>query len=463
MNAFLILPTQLFANPGIDEYKCYIVEHPVYFDMYKYHKAKLIMHRYTMKKYYKYLKSKHIDCSYLESGHESIFKKHKQVVTYDPVDHFVAHDLNNLAKKYKTELIYIDNPGWISGSLDFKGARIQTNFYRWQRLRLGIFTNRMNPLTYDNENRKPFDEQALKNVDLHVEHENNDAEYHSAVNYVKSKYPSNPGEPIYWLPGDYEGAKKHLKKFFKYRLNDFGPYEDAINPDVMFGYHAVISPLLNIGLLTPDYIISEVLKIYKSYPFGSIEGFIRQIIGWREYTRLVYVHDGPVYGNRFGAKKPLPRSWYSKQKGESMIEKLITKTWEYGYLHHIERLMLVANFMTLAQFKPSDCYDWFMCAFLDSYHVFMETNLLGMSMNVVEKKKPHQLKLNWKITENEWPKSNSYMTQRMYICSSNYIRKMGWKLDKKDAEMIDKMYHDFLKRNKSKLTRHYPGALSVKN
>lgn len=464
MVAFIILPTQLFYHKKFGNEECYLVEHPVYFTKYRYHKAKLVMHRYTMKKYYNHLKDGGVNCHYVEGNYGEIFKKHKKIVTYDPHDHYVAHDLNTLAKKNKVELEYITNPGWIDGSLDYNGGRVQTNFYRWQRVRLNLFPKKMDPLTYDSENRKPFSTDALKRVDSHVEWDNShDEEYNSAVKYVNKHFAFNPGESYYWLPGDHQSAVKHLHNFFKYRLKDFGAYEDAINPDVMFGFHSVLSPLINIGLLTPDYIIDEVKKIYKDYPFASIEGFVRQIIGWREYCRMIYTHDGPVTGNRFNAKKPLPRSWYKEQNGDSIIEKLITKVWKYGYLHHIERLMVVANFMTLSQFRPTDCYDWFMCAFLDSYHVFMETNLYGMAMNVVDKKKKYKIeKLNWQTSDTNWPQSNSYMTNRMYICSSNYIKKMGWKLNPQETAMFDKLYRNFVSRNSSKLVRQYPGALGVK-
>ena len=460
MSIFIILPNQLYEKlpKGYTEY--YLIEHPVFFVMYKYNKAKLLMHRYTMKLY----NNRFPECKYINynKDYRQLFQRYKNITTYDPVDHYVANDFNCLAKKYKSTLKYITNPGWIDGSLEYKGGRVQTNFYKWQRQRLKLFPNKMNPLIYDAENRKPVSDEVLPLVDSHVETKHNDVEYNAAVKYVSKHFASNPGTLNYWLPADHSSAKKHLQNFFKYRLKHFGTYEDAINPDVMFGFHSVISPLLGIGLLTPTYVIDEVKQL-KGYPFNSIEGFIRQIIGWREYCRLIYVQTGPVYGNRFKAHKPLPISWYKDCKDDNIIGQLINKTWEYGYLHHIERLMLIGNFMTLSQFKPEDCYKWFMCAFLDSYHVFMETNLYGMAMNVVDNSKaPYKLPPNWKTSDKKYPKQSQYMTNRLYICSSNYIKKMGWKLSDDDKKMFDDLYHVFVKRNLNKTIRYFPGGLAVR-
>lgn len=461
---FIILPNQLYSK--LPKYnKIYLIEHPMFFTMYKYHKAKLIMHRYTMQLYYK----KFPECTYLDynKDYRQIFQRHKHITCYDPVDHYIANDFNTLAKRHGVTLTYLHSPGWIEGSTEYTGGRIQTNFYRWQRKRLKIFPNKMNPLVYDAQNRQAFDPKVLPLTDKHVEIENHDYSYTNAVKYVNKHFHSNPGEAHYWLPGDHVGATRQLHNFFKYRFKHFGTYEDAINPDVMFGFHSVISPLLNIGLLTPMQIVNEVIKVHKSYPFNAVEGYIRQIIGWREYCRLVYVQDGPVYGNRFGATKPLPKYWYHETKSEpEIINQLISKTWKYGYLHHIERLMVIGTYMTFKGFKPSDCYDWFMSAFLDSYHVFMETNLYGMSMNVVDKSKsfkaPYKLPPNWRISPTKYPKQKVYMTPRMYICGSNYIKKMGWKLSPEDAEEFDDLYKGFIKRHLNKKIRYFPGGLTVK-
>jgi deoxyribodipyrimidine photolyase-related protein len=220
-----------------------------------------------MKLYHK----KFPQCQYLSfnKNYTKIFQLHKNIQCYDPVDHYIANDFNCLAKRYKVNLEYINNPGWIEGSLDYPGGRVQTNFYKWQRKRLGLFTNRMNPLTYDTQNRKPFNDKVLPLVDDHVELEHHDYEYTAAVKYVNKNFAHNPGEASYWLPGDHKEAIKQLHNFFKYRLKYFGDYEDAINQDVMFGFHSVLSPLINIGLLTPDQIINEVVKVYKNYPFNN--------------------------------------------------------------------------------------------------------------------------------------------------------------------------------------------------
>jgi len=470
MPAFIILPTQLYYKKLPTTYNYFLIEHPVHFLYHNYNKAKLLMHRYTMRKYYKHVKKtnkiQYIDVN--SHGIEDIFKKHKEITTYDPVDHYVTDHFVTLAKKYKCTIKFTASPGWIDGSISYNGGRVQTNFYRWQRTRLNLFPNKMNPLTYDDQNRDPFDD--LSKVDKGVVMKHSDEEYKSAISYVKKNFPNNPGNCEYWLPSDHQEAVNHLHKFFKHRFHDFGQYEDAIHPDVMFGYHSVMSPIINIGLLTPDFIISEVKKVYKKYPFQSVEGFIRQIIGWREYCRFIYCTDGPMYGNRFGASKPLPKYWYDESKSQApkIILDLISKSWDIGYLHHIERLMIISNFLTYTEIRPDHCYKWFMSAFLDSYHVFMDTNLYGMAMDVVNKSKkyqcPYRLPKNWNIykdlTKSNKPSKN-YMSNRMYICSSNYIKKMGWPISKDDANIFDELYRKFVKKNKKYLLSNYANSRNV--
>lgn len=466
MTAFIILPNQLFDIKLDGGFKYYLIEHPVFFTMHPYNKAKLVMHRYTMKKY---AKTRNVYYMEFDEKYQDIFKKYKKIITYDPVDHFIADDFNTLAKSHHCEIQYLPNPGWLEGSLEYTGGRIQTNFYRWQRLRLGLFTNRMNPLTYDSENREKFD--SLTGVDNHVYKEHTGLEYKKAVAYVNKHFGANPGEAVYWLPADHNEAVKYLHDFFKYRLQYFGKYEDAIHPDALFGYHSVISPILNIGLLTPDFVIAEVQKIYRKYPFSSIEGFIRQIIGWREFCRLVYVQDGPMYGNRFGANRLMPRYWYFPDKTTAdvpeIVHRLLLKVWKTGYLHHIERLMVICNYMNYVEIRPDYCYRWFMSAFLDSYHVFMETNLYGMGMDVIDKTKkyrsPYRLPKNWQIWNIKPYQTKQYMTNRMYICSSNYIRKMGWPLSAGDIRIFDELYHRFVRKHKKYLQSNYANARNIRD
>lgn len=488
MSAFIIIPTQLYYQHLPPEFDYFLVEHPVHFLYHNYNKAKLLMHRYTMKKFYKHIKKTN-KVQYIEigpspydavDGIENIFKKYKHVVTYDPVDHYVTDDFITLAKKHKCNLNFIPSPGWIEGSTEYVGGRVQTNFYKWQRIRLNLFPHKMNPLTYDDKNRDPFDDLTGVDKGVYAErvepHPGRLSGYNKAVAYVQKYFPDNPGECKYWLPSDHQEAVKYLHDFFKYRFHNFGKYEDAIHPDVLFGYHAVMSPIINIGLLTPDFIISEVKKVYKKYPFQSVEGFIRQIIGWREYCRYIYVTDGPVYGNRFGASKPLPNYWYyptlTTTGGSDIPEiimRLILKSWQIGYLHHIERLMIISNFLNYTEIRPDHCYKWFMSAFLDSYHVFMDTNLYGMAMDVIDKTKkyscPYKLPQNWDIygdiKKSAGSKSRSYMSNRMYICGSNYIKKMGWPISKEDAEIIDDLYRRFVKKHRKYLASNYANARNV--
>jgi deoxyribodipyrimidine photolyase-related protein len=493
---FIILPNQLFYEDYEKlEYKNNaIIEHPLFFHNYNYNTLKLLMHRYTMQKFYEHFenkKMKYIDCN---TSYNHIFEDYDQIILYDPVDHYIYSEFETVSKKYNCEIIYLDSPGWISGSLDYDGEkRNQTIFYKWQRERLGLFIDKLKPLVYDNQNRQPFkptDIASVSNANKNIYYDyTNDKLYQKSVDYVKKNFPNNPGSYNYYLPSDMLQSKKFFTTFIKKKLKNFGPYQDGLSPDTDFGYHSVMSPIINIGLITPTFIINKIKKIYKNYPFQSIEGYIRQIIGWREYCRYVYINDGPVYGNRFKANKKMDDDlWYNlfnnvdnvydsrvsyddiiklpKTYLPDIIYNLLIKVWSNGYLHHIERLMVLGNYMNYSKIRPDYCYQWFMSAFLDSYHVFMDTNLYGMAMNcirpdkLISSKPAYKLPVsaaNYDITNGK----KYYMSNRMYICSSNYIIKMGWKLNKKDIELFDKLYYNFIAENHEYLSKNYATARNV--
>jgi len=458
--AVIVLPTQLFENNELikNNTKVYMIEHNVYFTMYKYHKLKLIMHRASMKYYEDYIKKKY-DCivKYYEYHDriDDIFRKNKKIELYDPVDMYVMDDLKLLAKKYDTQMVIYDTPLFLTTNKDMSeyisngGKFIQKSFYIWQRMRLDIFMIDNKPLkgkwTFDKENRLPYDDK-IKDQIFTI---NRNKYVLEAKKYVNKYFDDNPGEDDYYLPIDHAGAKHHLHRFLKYKLGCFGHYQDAVGKNLIFGCHSVLSPLLNIGLLTPEYVIECVKKYYNKHKtnYNSVEGFVRQIIGWREYMRMSYVykHKELIKGNLFTHKKKLNNEWYIGETQMEPIDDIIKKVLKYGYAHHIERLMYLGNFMLLSEIKPTDGMRWFMEMFIDSYHVFMETNVYGMSLH----------------------SSGTILATRPYFSSSNYIINMssyGKKYAKnitlgnnvyKWYEVFDALYYNFINNNKSYLSKNY--------
>jgi deoxyribodipyrimidine photolyase-related protein len=259
-------------------------------------------------------------------------------------------------------------------------------------------------------------------------------------------------ELIYY-PITHEEALIHLKNFIKNKLDTFGKYQDGISKNVIFGSHSLLAPLLNIGLITPDIIIDEVLNYYydnndndKNNSLITVEAFIRQLIGWRSYVRFIYEYHGNEIQtmNNLNHKNKLSKSWY-KSDGTGtkirIIDDMINKVNRYGYLHHIERLMIMGNIGLLLQINPKELYDWFMICFIDSYEWVMIPNVYGMS---------------------QYSLTNISMMTRPYISSSNYIKKMS---DYKKEDWYDKwdaLYWNFIKDNKELLKKIYATGMQVK-
>jgi deoxyribodipyrimidine photolyase-related protein len=203
----------------------------------------------------------------------------------------------------------------------------------------------------------------------------------------------------------HEQAEAWLELFVDERLKQFGKYEDAISTSNSFLFHSVLTPMLNIGLLSPQQVIDRVVKETDRMPLNSIEGFVRQIIGWREFMRGMYSNYSCSMRNSNFWKftHSMPSAFYSAETGITPVDRVISKLKEHAYVHHIERLMVLGCFMLLCRIKPDDVCKWFMEFFIDSYDWVMVPNVYGMS---------------------QFADGGSFST-KPYICSSNYILKMS--------------------------------------
>ena len=476
METVIVLPTQLFEKTDLigKNTQVYIYEHPLYFTKYDYHKLKLILHRGSMKYYEDYLR-KNYKCKvkYLEFKEDikKVFSKHKgkSIDMFDPVDHDIEKEFNALAKKYKVDLGYHDTPYFtltrddIEDYLDQAGKKpyFQTSFYIWQRKRLNILLNSKGKpeggkWTYDKENRDPFPKNFKTDPNFRT---NNSKYVKKATKYVNKHFKDNFGDDDYYLPIDHEGAKSHLTRFLGSRLNCFGPYQDAVDKDIIFGCHSVLSPLINVGLLTPDYVVERILDYYdknkKKVKLASVEAIIRQIIGWRCFMGMLYIkeHKKLTSSNFLNQRRKLGDEWYTGNTGIEPIDDIIHKVQKYGYAHHIERLMYLGNFMLLSNIKPDDAYTWFM-SFIDAYPWVMETNVYGMSQF----------------------SAGDILSTRPYFSSSNYVDNMSSYHRKKDNdykkielkgeeyewfEVWDALYYNFINDNKTYLKKNYATARSV--
>jgi deoxyribodipyrimidine photolyase-related protein len=201
-----------------------------------------------------------------------------------------------------------------------------------------------------------------------------------------------------------------------------------------FLFHSVISPLLNIGLITPAKVLAEAEKVYLKgkVPINSYEGFIRQIIGWREYMYGLYMYKSDkLLKNYFGYKKKLEPWWYGGELPgdlELPVSAVLKTTFKYGYNHHIERLMVLGNWFLLNSYNPHEVYEWFSSMYVDAYEWVMIPNVYGMSQYA----------------------DGGFTATKPYVSGGNYLQKMGgWWPSLKDAQNSEftKLYWNFIKNN----------------
>ena len=478
MNLIIIISNQLFEDPEILENLdkddiIILYEHPVHFTKFNYHKMKLVMHRASMKFYEDYLnknyKNKIIYLEYSDNLLNEI-KKIKDVgnlKVYNPIDHDIMKEYLSISKKLKINLELIDNPGNICKIEDYdryikesknKNPYFHHSFYVWCRREFDILVKNDKPIgnkwSFDEENRIPFPPNYDEDIDFKIK---NNKYLTEAKKYVNKHFDKNHGSDEYYLPIDFESSKKHLDKFLKERLNDFGPYEDAVSEKIIFGTHSVMSPIINIGLITPSFIIERVLDYYKKKKtkIQSVEAYIRQLF-WREFCILVYLNKNKELekGNFFKHTNKLDKSWYDGSTPFEILNDLIKKALTYGWLHHIERLMYIGNFMFITETDPMHVYKWFMELFIDAYPWVMAPNVFGMSQH----------------------SAGAIMMKRPYFSSTNYIDKMSTykrkdnvlekiKLDNEEYEwhqVWDALYYNFINSNETYLGKNYSTANIVR-
>ncbi|MBO6879678.1 cryptochrome/photolyase family protein [Winogradskyella sp.] len=425
--AILIFPHQLFKNSPILEVDAdiYLIEEFLFFTHYKFHKQKIAFHRASMKAYADYLKSKDKTINYIEATSdlsdvrqlipklidEGVEKLH----IIDPTDNWLQKHINEVAKAIDIE--WYENPLFINTKEElssfFKPTKkkfFQTSFYKQQRKERDILMVSNEPeggnWTYDGDNRKKYPKDKTP---PHIQFPDKSNYHKEAENYVNEHFKNHYGQLNDFLiyPIDFKSSKDWLQQFFEQRFHEFGPYEDAIVKEEHFLNHSILSPLINVGLLNPSEVIEKAIGFGKSndVPLNSIEGFVRQILGWREFIRGVYEVKGTEERtkNFWNFDRKIPASFYDGTTGIKPTDDVIKKVLKTGYAHHIERLMILGNFMVLCEFDPDEVYQWFMELFIDAYDWVMVPNVYGMSLYA----------------------DGGLMSTKPYISSSNYIMKMS--------------------------------------
>ena len=448
--AKLIFPHQLFRrNPLFEtDGTFFLIEEFLFFRQFDFHKQKLVFHRASMKFYQDFLKQCGKSVEYIESTSElSDVRKliahlrlrgFRTFESVDLVDDWLRGRIHSSLND--SSLFEIESPGFLNSKNEiekyFTGRKkfLQADFYTRQRKQRGILLDEAGgPLggkwSFDEENRKRFPKSASPPA---IDTIPDNKFVCEAREYVRDNFPDNPGSmtgPLTY-PTTFEEADLWLLDFLAHRFENFGIYEDAIVSSEHLLNHSLLSPLLNSGLSEPGTTVDRIIEfgLKQSVPLNSLEGLIRQIVGWREFIRGVYETSGRKERttNFWGFRRRIPRSFWTGETGITPIDTTIRKILETGYCHHIERLMVLGNFMVLCEFDPDDVYKWFMEMFIDSYDWVMVPNVYGMSQFA----------------------DGGLMSTKPYISGSNYLMKMG-DFPKGEWQFVwDSLFWNFLDKNR---------------
>lgn len=458
----LVYPHQLYevqpALAGADQ--VWLIEEPLLFTQFRFHRQKLILHRASMREYEARLRGQGAEVRYVECAELTatgdvapllMQAGCREAKLTQPNDYWLLDRLTTACASAGIALTVVPDPNFLTDDARaeaWSGPRKRfffTDFYVQQRKALDILIEPDGgPVggkwTFDTENRKRLPASKLV---PYLERPAPRSSVREAEAYVASRFPNaigDPDEPFAYpvTPAD---AQICLDDFIANRLHDFGAYEDAISKSESTLFHSVLTPMLNIGLITPRQVVDAALARHHEVPMNSLEGFIRQVIGWREFVRMIYHRTGRVQRskNSLGHARPIPAALYDATTGLPPLDAVLRRTIKTGYCHHIERLMVLGNFMTLIEVHPDGVYQWFMEHFIDAYDWVMVPNVYGMSQYA----------------------DGGLMTTKPYVSGSNYLLKMSDFGRGEWCDVWDGLYWRFVQKNRELFLRNPRLSLAV--
>ena len=370
-----------------------------------------------MKFYEDYLSKNGIEVEYFED--ESYLKKYKNedIEIYELFDNYLEKKVYKNFSNIKT----LKNPNFINPN---DKNKFMHNFYKNRRKELNIFMKNGKPLygkySFDSDNRKKLPKDILVPKNLCFENKF----IKEAKEYCK-RFKSVGVCEEFNYPTTFEEASIQLNDFLNNKFSNYGDYQDAITKQegVDYLFHSNISSSLNIGLIDLNELISKIVKA--QVLFNSKEGFVRQVIGWREFMLRVYEDDGIALRNSnfFNFQNKMPKKILEANTGIDILDNTLKKVLNTSYAHHIERLMILGNLFLLLEIKPNDVYKYFMQYFIDAYDWVMVGNVYGMSQF----------------------SDGGSITTKPYLSSSNYMIKMSdYKKSEAWCKIVDGLYWRFL-------------------
>ena len=375
----------------------------------------------------------------------------ERLILTEPGEHRLMKEMRRWGEALDVDVEIREDDRFICSHADFnawaegrKTLRMEY-FYREMRKKTGLLMDGAKPAggqwNFDKENRKPADDDLFMPK---VKRFKPDAMTKETLALTAERFPDHFGdlEP-FWFAVTRKDALKALDHFIDNALASFGDYQDAMLRDHKFLYHSTLSLYLNAGLLEPLEICARAEAAYEAgdAPINAVEGFIRQIIGWREYVRGVYWRAGPGYTeqNYFGADSPLPDFYWTGETDMACIRAAVTQTKEEAYAHHIQRLMVTGTFAMLASVDPHAVHEWYLAVYADAYEWVEAPNVIGMS----------QFADGGALASKPYAASGAYINRM-----SDYCKSCAYKVAKKTEENacpFNSLYWDFLARHEAKL------------
>ncbi|WP_134773054.1 cryptochrome/photolyase family protein [Ornithinimicrobium flavum] len=427
----LVYPHQLHAAQlQVDRgTRLVVVEDDLLYRQLPFHAHKLVLHRASVSRFVDRAREAGLDVDVVESSADRSSGaglvelverlRPERVTVLDVADDWLGRQCRDQLREGGYELRredVLDTPAFlttraqVSEQLGGGPTRMQ-HFYAWQRRRLDVLMDGEQPVggrwSFDTENRRrlpkdhPVPDPSLGPVRRHTR-------VAEAVEWVAEHFPDAPGDPsTFAWPTSPREADAALRRFLDERFAQFGPYEDAISAEHPVLFHSALSPAINCGLLDPDQVLARALEAAddQDVDLPSLEGFVRQLIGWREYMRGTY----RLYGRRMrssnvlGHGRPMPQGWWDGTTGLEPVDLVIRRVLERGWAHHIERLMVLGNALCLLRVDPEEVWRWFMVMFVDAYDWVMVPNVYAMSQFA----------------------AGEAITTKPYVSGSNYLRKMS--------------------------------------
>ena len=454
MKALVLFPHQLyfdFPESVNASTPIYLIEEYLFFKQCPFHKQKLVFHRASMKAYEAHFKSVGFSVYYIDAQQENADARNlvshlneqgiTELISFEPDDFWLKKRLVSGAEQHGIVLNFHSNQLFINTIDDLDLYKkdhkrlFQTDFYIHQRKKRGILLDNLGgPLggkwSFDADNRKKYPAKKMAPSSPNAVK----TKYHKdAEAYVEKHFSTNLGslQSSVFYPVTTVDANFWLNQFFEQRFHEFGEYEDAIVSGESFLNHSILTPMLNVCLLKPMDVIRAAIVFAEEnqVEMNSLEGFVRQILGWREFVRYVY-HFHSVEQrttNFWGFERKIPQSFYEGTTGIRPVDDAIKKLNKTAYNHHIERLMVLSNFMLLCEFDPDEVYQWFMEMYIDAYDWVMVPNVYGMAQFA----------------------DGGKMVTKPYISGSNYIFKMSdYKKGEPWADIWDALFWRFMSVNR---------------